>query len=287
VLQFERRDGSQKQKDSAMDLKTLHATAAAMTPAQWSDLWLRAASGEHVAVDLPAFPPEKVQKITNNLSGVETMRGAAEFYRIADQEMAKHLPRDVADLKLLDFGAGWGRITRLFLRSMAPENLYGIDVDERLVAAGRELLPSLNFEQLASGGSLPYDDAQFDVVVANSVFSHLSLDFHLFYINELARVMRAGGLLLATTLSQRHFETAIGAEKTKVWLSAIFPDIGATQKSLLNGNFVHGDTQRWTGYGMTYIPDGWAAAHWAPCFEVLGIRPDYSQDIQIAIRNPR
>lgn len=284
MLRFERRDGSQKQKDSAMDLKTLHATAAAMTPAQWSDLWLRAAGGEHVAVDLPAFPPEKVQKITNNLSGVETMRGAAEFYRIADQEMTKHLSRKVADLRLLDFGAGWGRITRLFLRSIAPEKLFGIDVDERLVAAGRELLPGLNFEQLASGGRLPYDDGQFDVVVANSVFSHLSLDFHLLYIKEIARVMRPGGLLLATTLSQRHFEVAMASETTQAWLSRIFPDVESVRKSLSEGKFVHGDTRRWAGYGMTYIANSWAAAHWAPEFEVVSTRYDYSQDVQIAMR---
>jgi ubiquinone/menaquinone biosynthesis C-methylase UbiE len=266
-----------------MDLKTLHATAAAMTPAQWSDLWLRAAGGEHVGIDLPPFPPADVQKITNNVSGVETMRGAAEFYRIADQEMTQRLTR-VAGVKLLDFGAGWGRITRLLLRSTAPENLYGIDVDERLVAVGRELLPGLNFEQLASGGSLPYDDSQFDVVVANSVFSHLSLDFHLFYIKEIARVMRKGGLLLATTLSQRHFETAMASETTQAWLSRILPDADYVRKRLSEGKFVHGDTRRWAGYGMTYIAESWVAAHWAPEFEVVSTRYDYSQDVQIAIR---
>ena len=163
-----------------MDLMALHTAAVEMTSAQWSNLWLRAAGGERVEVNLPPFPPEDVQKITNNVSGVETMRGAAQFYRVADEEMTRCLSGNLADLKLLDFGAGWGRITRLFLRSIAPANLYGIDVDERLVGAGRDLLPGVSFERLASGGPLPYADGQFDVVVANSVFSHLSLDFHLF-----------------------------------------------------------------------------------------------------------
>lgn len=271
-------------KTPSMDLKTLHSTAAGMTLLQWRELWLRAAGGDHVGIDLPPFPPEEVQKITNNLSGVETMRGAADFYRIADEEMTERLSPDITDLKLLDFGAGWGRITRLFLRSITPGNLYGIDVDERLVASGRELLPGVHFDRLVSGGPLPYADGQFDVVVANSVFSHLSLDFHLFYIKEIARVMRTGGLLLATTLSQRHFEAGIGAERTRTWLSGIFPDIDAAQECLANGEFVHGDTHRWAGYGMTYIPDGWTAAHWRPYFEVLGTRPDYSQDVQIAAR---
>ena len=269
-----------------MDLMALHTAAIGMTSAQWSNVWLRAAGGELVEVNLPPFPPEDVQKITNNVSGVETMRGAAEFYRVADEEMTKRHPRSLGDLKLLDFGAGWGRITRLLLRSIAPENLYGIDVDERLVAAGRDLLPGVSFERLVSGGSLPYADGQFDVVVANSVFSHLSLEFHHFYIKEIARVMRSGGLLLATTLGKRHFETAIGNDKIRAWLSAIFPDLDASKNSFLDGNLIHGDTRRWPGYGMTYVPDGWAAAHWPPHFEVVGTRDDYTQDVQIAIRKP-
>jgi SAM-dependent methyltransferase len=269
----------------SMDLMALHSAAIGMTSAQWNNLWLRAAGGELVEVNLPPFPPEDVQKITNNVSGLETMRGAAEFYRVADEEMTKRHARDLGDLKLLDFGAGWGRITRLLLRSIAPGNLYGIDVDERLVAAGRDLLPGVSFERLVSGGPLPYADGQFDVVVANSVFSHLSLDFHLFYIKEIARVMRSGGLLLATTLSQRHLEAAIGDGRTRAWLSGIL-DLDAARKELSNGKLIHGDTRRWPGYGMTYIPDGWAAAHWAPHFEVSGTRNDYSQDVQIAMRKP-
>jgi SAM-dependent methyltransferase len=268
-----------------MDLMALHTAAVGMTSAQWCDLWLRAAGGEQVGIDLPPFPPEEVQKITNNISGVETMRGAAEFYRVVDEE-TKRFPDNAANLKLLDFGAGWGRIMRLFLRTITPKNLYGIDVDERLVAAGRDLLPGVNFEQLVSGGPLPYADGQFDVVVANSVFSHLSLDFHLFYIKELARVTRSGGLMLATTLSHRHWQSGVGSEKTKAWLSGIFPDLRAVQESLSKEEFVHGDTHRWPGYGMTYIPDGWAAAHWAPYFEVVGTRRDYSQDVPIAMRKP-
>jgi SAM-dependent methyltransferase len=255
-----------------------------MTSAQWSNLWLRAAGGELVDINLPPFPPENVQKITNNVSGVETMRVAAVFYRIADEELTQRHAHGLGNLKLLDFGAGWGRITRLLLRSIAPENLYGIDVDERLVAAGHDLLPGVSFERLVSGGPLPYADGQFDVVVANSVFSHLSREFHLFYIKEIARVTRGGGLLLATTLGRRHFETAIRNDKLRAWLSGIFPDFDDAKNNFLDGKLIHGDTHRWPGYGMTYVPDGWAAAHWAPHFEVLGTRQDYTQDVQIAVR---
>jgi hypothetical protein len=99
--------------------------------------------------------------------------------------------------------------------------------------------------------------------------------------------MRSGGLFMATTLSPRHFEAGVGGEKTRTWLSGIFPDIDAVRKGLAGGQFVHGDTHRWAGYGMTYIPDGWPAAHWAPEFQVVGTRQDYSQDVQIALRHPR
>ena len=48
-----------------MNLAAMHKAGAAMTPAAWCDIWVRAAGGEDVGLPLPAFPPEDVQKITN------------------------------------------------------------------------------------------------------------------------------------------------------------------------------------------------------------------------------
>lgn len=127
---------------------------------------------------LPAFPDEDTQRITNNEAGAKTMRAAVSFYRVVDEEVDRHFDVSSQELSCLDYGAGWGRITRLLLRTFIPANLTAADVDDRLVTAGSDLLRGVDFDLIESGQPLPYDDDTFDVIVANSVFSHLSPDLH-------------------------------------------------------------------------------------------------------------
>ena len=274
---------SLERKTVPMNLAAVHRAGAAMTPEAWCDLWVRAAGGEHVGLPLPAFPPEDVQKITNSISGPDTMRHAGRFYRIADQEMRRHLSPDLTDRKLLDFGGGWGRITRLFLRSIAPANLYAIDVDERLVAAGNDLLPGADFRRLISGEAIPHPSGTFDTVIANSVFSHLSADYHRFYVSEIARVLKPGGLFLGTTLGPKWLDRSLTNDTGRAWVTSLFPDMDAARATLGRGELLFADTHRWPGYGLTIVPDGWVEKNW-PQFTIAGTRTDYEQDIQIAIR---
>ena len=51
-------------------------------------------------------------------------------------------------------------------------------------------------------GACPYPDDSFDVVYACSVFSHLPETLHLLWLAEIRRVLRPGGVLVATTLSE-------------------------------------------------------------------------------------
>ena len=48
-------------------------------------------------------------------SGSCTRRSAASFY--------------ARDSRVLDFGCGWGRVIRFFLKDVAPWNLVGVDID--------------------------------------------------------------------------------------------------------------------------------------------------------------
>jgi hypothetical protein len=46
---------------------------------------------------------------------------------------------------LLDFGAGWRRLTRFFLRELPVENFYGIDVTEEFIQICRRTFRNENF----------------------------------------------------------------------------------------------------------------------------------------------
>lgn len=266
-----------------MELAELHTLAKRMTPDQWCKLWIDFAGGEDVGVKLPPFPDESIQQLTNGLSGAATMAPAALFYTVVQREISGRLP-DSAQYRLLDFGAGWGRITRLMLRPIHPSNLYAVDVDQRLVHAGKTALPAITFEKIESGAGLPFADGSFDIVISNSVFSHLSEKFHLLYVNEIARVLNPGGLFLGTTLGVRHLDGWLANEGSRARTSRVLGEENAVRQQLAAGLLAHGDTGRWSDYGLSIVPGGWVAKHWAPMFNVVATRSDYTQDVNVAIR---
>jgi SAM-dependent methyltransferase len=61
---------------------------------------------------------------------------------------------------------------------------------------------NIDFAQIAHNGidpPLPYDDQQFDLVYASSVYTHLSLDMQFRWAWEIHRVLQPGGVAFITT----------------------------------------------------------------------------------------
>jgi SAM-dependent methyltransferase len=51
-----------------------------------------------------------------------------------------------------------------------------------------------------------FDDDTFDVVFAYSVFSHLSEDLYARWLAEFSRILKPGGLVIATTWGRNYIE---------------------------------------------------------------------------------
>jgi len=98
---------------------------------------------------------------------------------------------------ILDFGCGCGRVTR-HLASTASE-VHGSDFNPALVAWCRRKLRFASFAINDLAPPLPYADAQFGLVYALSVFTHLPASLQRPWMDELRRVTRPGGHLLLTT----------------------------------------------------------------------------------------
>jgi len=94
---------------------------------------------------LPGFPSDAVQVSTTGHCGIATLREAFDFYCACLTHFAA-LGRPIENgSRLLDFGAGWGRVSRFFLRDVAPENLHGLDVTPELSEICRTTFESPNF----------------------------------------------------------------------------------------------------------------------------------------------
>ncbi len=98
----------------------------------------------------------------------------------------------------LDFGCGCGRVARHLERTVPIDELWGIDVDEEALRWTASHFRG-SYERVAADPPTSLPAAHMDVVYAGSVFTHLSEERQLAWLAELHRVMRPGGLLIAST----------------------------------------------------------------------------------------
>ena len=200
------------------------------------------------------FPEHEIQRITNSISGEETAEraiGVFEAVMGAYQSVKAISP----GRKVLDYGCGWGRITRLLPYYFADENIFGVDVNRDLIDSARQTLPSLSFECIESMGRLPYSSSTFDLIFANSVFSHLSEISATATIAELCRVLAPDGVLLLSVLQHKHLTQFY--ESNPLWGPKIIGELSDAETMLEENHFVWGDTKRWDNYGLTFISDDW------------------------------
>ena len=106
---------------------------------------------------------------------------------------------------LLDFGCGCGRILRQWA-SLPATDVHGTDYNSDLIAWSRRNLHFATFGVNGLAPPLMYEDERFDLVLAISVFTHLTADLERRWIAELHRVLRTDGRLLLSTRGNAWFD---------------------------------------------------------------------------------
>jgi len=92
------------------------------------------------------------------------------------------------DSKILEIGCNVGT-QLIILRELGYKYLYGIDINEYALKAGRGRDPSLN---LIVGNilNIPFKDKYFDMVMTNGLLIHISPDDYSKVISEICRVTK-------------------------------------------------------------------------------------------------
>ncbi len=98
---------------------------------------------------------------------------------------------------ILDFGCGCGRVIRHWHGLERPQ-IHGCDYNPYLAGWCADNLTFAEFAVNRLDPPLPYEDDRFDLVYSVSIFTHLDEELQRPWIEELARVVRPGGLVLVT-----------------------------------------------------------------------------------------
>lgn len=102
-------------------------------------------------------------------------------------------------MSLIDIGCGSGRLAHALAARLQLDYL-GVDVTPEVLAYARARCPPAYRFLLRTDLRLPAPDAGTDMVCAFSVFTHLLNEETYLYLEEAARVLRPGGLLVFSFL---------------------------------------------------------------------------------------
>jgi SAM-dependent methyltransferase len=155
---------------------------------------------------LPDVPEPALQELYNGTSGSALAAQSLAFYSRARERFAQYLDTPLEHARLLDFGCGWGRLTRFFARDVAPGNLYGCDpVEEILEVCRRTRVPATLARSEFLPERLPFEES-FDLAFAFSVLTHISEKAARHCLEALHTGMRPGGILIVTVRPTEYAE---------------------------------------------------------------------------------
>jgi len=163
----------------------------------WFELqfWPQAAL-RYYGLKVPSLPPDEVQRRFTGKAGRDNLQDAFSFYQHI--VFSCNLPKD-GRLTVLDFGCGWGRISRFFLRDTKPEHIWVSDILTDAIHWLRETGNPCNIVQNQALPPIDGLETRFDLIYAYSVFSHLSEPFLHSWLKYLIDSLRPGGHLVFTS----------------------------------------------------------------------------------------
>jgi SAM-dependent methyltransferase len=163
--------------------------------ADWRDAW-HMRTVDRAAVPLPpATLRFRVHGDLDPASFLETGRQCSRDIKDALARVGKSL---TSFEHVLDFGCGCGR-TLLWLRDDARlTRFYGADIDVDAIGWCRRYIDFATFEINKPFPPLVYRNESFDLIYLVSVFTHLSENHQIQWLQELRRVTRPGGYVLVS-----------------------------------------------------------------------------------------
>jgi SAM-dependent methyltransferase len=286
--------------------RSAHATHQDLFGSVSDEFWLWLHT-EGVRVDprlrqlLPGIPDESIQLQANGLSGDHALRDGMLVYRLV-KTIFEAVAGDLGSCRaILDFGCGWGRVTRFLLRDVEAAKVWGVDHYDKSIEICKQTNRWQNFLQIKPFPPTAFANSTFDLIFAYSVFSHLSEAAQRAWVEEFARLLRPGGVLIATTWDRELIvrcgelrKTASALPSFQNHLPTMFTDTDRWLAVYDNGGFCFDTSRESYGEVSSYlgeacIPEQYVVKHWCNRLQLVDFIDDRTvcpQNVIVATTNP-
>lgn len=245
-----------------------------VSDADWFEMNCRPGTEVNImgsSFQVPLLPPDDVQLRFTGRTSRQNLEQAFEFYKLV-------LDQSTNLESVVDFGGGWGRILRFFLREVKPDQLYLLDCLADAIDEAKRTNAPFHIIQTIPGQSFPLTNDSIDVVYAFSVFSHLSEAASRQSLREFSRILKKDGIAVITTRGQWHFDylrkcKASYLSKCKALLtnkpldhieqvSQAIPDMDELEKALARGEYQFFPTGGGGELSSDFYGEAWIGENW-------------------------
>jgi SAM-dependent methyltransferase len=209
------------------------------------------------------------------------------FYAALRESFARLGAVPLAEARVLDFGCGWGRLTRLLARDVEPGALFGCDPLEGILDVARaDGVPAVLARSEFRPREIPFEE-RFDLAFAFSVFTHLSEPAHEACLDALHASLAPGGVLAVTVRPPAYLERC---EAMRPLLDSLGedPDAALERPQYLfvphesTGHLLSGPDGR-MDFGETFVSMTYIRERWSERFELAGARLVLEDPYQVMI----
>jgi SAM-dependent methyltransferase len=147
------------------------------------------------AMPIPPLPLMKRVANTENISFFRTssFKSFRDYWELASNHSDTKKIRT-----MLDWGCGCGRLINAFIHLTRISEIHGCDIDHEAITWCKQNISRATFAVIPPVPPTGYPDNSFDLVVGNSVLTHLTKDLQLVWLKEVRRIVTPGGLFLTS-----------------------------------------------------------------------------------------
>jgi len=237
-------------------------------------------SQEGAEVTLPTstivpLPPRELRVRATGTGGAQWFQKSGRMCLASLEEAIASFGMKWSDFgRILDFGAGCGRLLRHLLPRVPLARIWACDTDYSAVAWLQENMPRVHTRINNEMAPLAFAPALFDLVLAVDVFTAFDEATQDGWLEELKRVTRPGGILLITTNGRKNWTDALSTE----------PELKAHESCLTQTGFCATPE---SGRLRSFHHPAYIQERWARWLGVLDVRQQViypHQDLAILVR---